>query len=548
MPIINGKRVLSNSPEANAVKNARGGINKQSAREARGEVSVGATGTGATLVNPVGKTFAKQPSTMTGSISAPDLAKDQVPTPLTQPVEAPPVDRGVIDKSVQQTGEIVRAGTQEEKDLAKVRAEMAALSGEGSLQDMFTGGLQEAGVPTNLKELQDINTQLAGMGTASMGREKYISRAAGQTMGQAGREISQEKAELDNAIFMSGLAARAQVLQGNIETASNLVNQAVTLAYQDRTLRNTNLINQINDLRGTVDDQTQQILDKKEQEYIEDQTSIQRAQGIVDSAVNAGYASGDRLETLLNIKDPEAQTEYAQQLVANGIQKDIREAKAAAAAAAAGGGGFDAPDLKNFGSSDEPQWKQWNAETGSWEDVTGLDAMGGAGSPEEVQQSLDQFSFLRDTAARILGVDAVDESGEVIKEYDELYKSAGKGAWDRTAGFFTGDTRYNRLDAQVDVLRTNMLTLMTDPNVKQFFGPQMSDADVRLMTAAGTSLRTANMSPEDMKSEVTRIDDLVNRAETAVKNAVEAQEAGATAPVQTNIITAPDGTQIEIVD
>lgn len=475
-------------------------------------------------------------SRLNGSVSAPDLAKDQVPAPLTEPVEAPPVDRGVIDRAAQGTQEFITAQSAEADRLKQLREEYGTLSGEGSLTDMFTQQQEQFGIPANLKELQDIQLQLADRGTESRLTQDRIAGAAGQTMAQAGREITQETREA--AIRDAGLAARAEVLQGNIETASNLVNQAVQLAYQDRTLRNTNLINQINDLRGVVDDQTQQILDKKEREHQEDQVSIQRAQGIVDSAVNAGYAHGSQLETLLGMTDPEAQTEFAQQLIANGIQKDIREAKAAAAAG--GSRGFDAPDLKNFGTSDEPQWKQWNAEIGSWEDVTGLEATGGVGSPEEVQQSLDQFSFLRDTAARILG----DEE----KEYDPLYKSAGKGAWDRTAGFFTGNTRYNRLDTQVDVLRTNMLTLMTDPNVKQFFGPQMSDADVRLMTSAGTSLRTASMSPEDMKSEVTRIDDLVNRAETAVKNAVQAQQTGATAPVPTNIITAPDGTQIEIVD
>jgi len=258
---------------------------------------------------------------------------------------------------------------------------------------------------------------------------------------------------------------------------------------------------------------------------------------MVDNGVTSGYITGNQLEELLGITDPVAQTEKAQQIIAQGIQRDIAEAKAAAAAAAVGDGAFDAPELKNFGTSDAPIWKQWNEQIGTWEDVSGIEAAAMQG--EDAQKTLDQFSFLRDTVQRVVGN---EELG-----YDSLYKASGKGIWDRTAGFFVGDTKYNRLDAQVDTLRTNMLTLMTDPNVKKFFGPQMSNADVKLMTAAGTTLRTESMSPEELKAETTRIDDLLNRMQTAVKNG--AQGTVVQGPVRPmNIITAPDGTQIELID
>jgi hypothetical protein len=339
----------------------------------------------------------------------------------------------------------------------------------------------------------------------------------------------------------AGLAAEASVLQGNIETASTIINQAMTDYYSDRQLENQNMINQLNYFSGIADEQTKQLLDQEARKYEEDQTNIKRAQSMVDGAVSSGYLSGKELQDVLAITDPAAQTEMAQIIIARGIQKEIAEAKAAAAASASGQG-FDAPDTKNFGTSDAPIWKQWNASTGEWEDVTGAGVSGD--SPEQIQQSIDQLSFLRDTAARILGGE--DAEGN---KYDALYKAAGPSDIGKFFGDkFIGDTDFRRLETLSDTLRTNVLALMTDPSVKKFFGPQMSNADVKLMSATGSTLRPESQSPEDMKSEVTRLDDLLNRMETAVKNGTSGA-APVQGPVQSvNIITAPDGTQIEIID
>ena len=54
--------------------------------------------------------------------------------------------------------------------------------------------------------------------------------------------------------------------------------------------------------------------------------------------------------------------------------------------------------------------------------------------------------------------------------------------------------------------------LQTDPTIKKFFGPQMSNADVQLMTAAGTTVNPELQSPDQLLSEVKRIQDLMIRA------------------------------------
>lgn len=82
---------------------------------------------------------------------------------------------------------------------------------------------------------------------------------------------------------------------------------------------------------------------------------------------------------------------------------------------------------------------------------------------------------------------------------------------------FVGSTDYTNLIAETNTLRTNVLTMMTDPSIKKFFGPQMSNADVELMTAAGTTLNPELQDPESLKAELDRLADFVGRAEEAVK-------------------------------
>jgi hypothetical protein len=254
---------------------------------------------------------------MSGSVSANQLAQPAPVAPVTEPAEAPPVDRGVIDRAAQGTQDFITAQSAEADRLKQLRDEYGAISGEGTLSDMFTQEQNRMGIPQNLRDLQDIQLQLADRGTSSQLTQAQIAGKAGQTINEAGRAITQEQRE--SAIRDAGLAARAQVLQGNIETASTLVNQAVQLAYQDRTLRNTNLINQINDLRGVVDEQTQQLLDKEQRKYEEDQAQIMRAQDAVDSATVSGYASPEDIKRLTELSgDPQAQAAYARGIVAQG--------------------------------------------------------------------------------------------------------------------------------------------------------------------------------------------------------------------------------------
>lgn len=142
-------------------------------------------------------------------------------------------------------------------------------------------------------------------------------------------------------------------------------------------------------------------------------------------------------------------------------------------------------------------------ETGEWKSVIGTGT-----TPSEttgVATALDKLNFVNDAITRAEGFSGASGRAGWRKDLEEKY---------------LGATEYTSLVAETNSLRTNVLTMMTDPGIKKFFGPQMSEADVRLMTAGGTTLNPELQKPEELKQELGRLKDLVVRAKEAVYKGV----------------------------
>ena len=259
------------------------------------------------------------------SVTADQLSQPVTPVTVPQPqvAETTPVNDNMIKGVGENTQNIIAAQTQEAADLKALRDQQAQIAGEGTLSELFSSQQEQFGIPQNMKILQDLQLQLSDIDTGSNLTQSRIAAAPGQTAGQAGREITQEQRE--NAVRRAGTAARAAIIQGNIETASALVSQAVQTAYQDRTLRNSNLINQINSLQGVVDGQTSQLLEADKREYEADQAVIQRVADAVDDAMNSGAATQEDIRTLTDPKlSDEDRLAAAQGIVSRG-QTQMRD-------------------------------------------------------------------------------------------------------------------------------------------------------------------------------------------------------------------------------
>ena len=254
-------------------------------------------------------------------VSANSLVNPPRATNLTPPVLETPPQTGTANAVSNDLGEIITAQTQEASDLRARRSEFTELGNLGTLGDFRTQQLADLGVPDNVRQLKDIQLQLADVDTASDLTKTRIQGAAGQTLAGGQREVTQEDRE--NAVRRSGLAAQASVLQGNIQTATTLVNQAVQTAYQDRSLKNSNLLNQINDLSGTVDNQTQQLLDQEKARVEADQAAVKEVKDSVALAMQSGAATPQEVAQLTDINATDAdRLSLAQSISARGATED----------------------------------------------------------------------------------------------------------------------------------------------------------------------------------------------------------------------------------
>lgn len=103
-----------------------------------------------------------------------------------------------------------------------------------------------------------------------------------------------------------------------------------------------------------------------------------------------------------------------------------------------------------------------------------------------------------------------------LNNVQKLKGAAGPSAISRKLGdVFIGDSSFRQLEAYVDTVKSNLLTLVTDPNIKKFFGPQMSNRDVELMTSTASSLDAQRLSPEQIQAEVDKVNAFLVKYEAA---------------------------------
>lgn len=84
---------------------------------------------------------------------------------------------------------------------------------------------------------------------------------------------------------------------------------------------------------------------------------------------------------------------------------------------------------------------------------------------------------------------------------------------------FVGNTQFRQLEAYIDTVKSNLLALATDPNIKKFFGPQMSNRDVELMTSIASSIDAQRLKPEQIQEQINNIESFIEKLQAAKSSA-----------------------------
>lgn len=254
----------------------------------------------------------------TGTISANELVETPKALNMT-PVEPDPLPSG---KAVDGVLGSIRSMSDTAKQLEESRANFGTFADQSSGFDIQNQQLERFGVtPDKLKRLGDIELQLADRNTESNITKSRIGAAAGQTSGQAQREVTQENRE--EAIRSAGLAAEAAVLQGNIETGRSLARDAVTIALADRDFKAKAMLQNIQDLKEVANEETRQLLVKEERKYTEERETVKEIKQTVEAAMVSGIASSEQIQLMTSPETPDdVRLSTARSLVAQRANQD----------------------------------------------------------------------------------------------------------------------------------------------------------------------------------------------------------------------------------
>lgn len=354
-------------------------------------------------------------------------------------------------------GEKETKAAESQSQLDILNAEMAALSKEAEAISLYDPAKDPANVGRGIT--------VAGIRPLQMEKAEQLRQIAIRSLPIQGKILAQQ-----------AVATRDQRLldaaQEKFDRAFQIQLKQVEMNYNARKEQRDRIF----DILDKAEQQrlnARQKKDDRDFQIVRDQISY--VQGLAKTAMENGQASLASQLTQLDPNSPSYMIEagkLAGQITPNGSQKAV--------------------DTVTVGD----KVYQWNPKTQRY-DIP----VGGIESAVNTTNTQSQIAFLR----------------ESVKSATNLASASGASGISKFIGDkLVGDTKYRRLEALTNTLRTNVLTLMTDPAIKKFFGPQMSESDVRLMTSAGTTLNPENQSPSDLKTELTRLDSLFQRMQNAV--------------------------------
>lgn len=406
-----------------------------------------------------------QPQTTASNVATPpptvNVPTPQMPTTPSTFVNnlTPTIDAG--NQGVQNIQQrIIEAQTAEASQRNNVLNQLLSIDGvntQNTYERAFGNTIQSlTGQDPDafMQQLTDANMALATLQGKFRSGAQAISGAQGQTKRFEGVQLNE--LERQRAVEVGNQALIVQALQGNFDTARQIALDTANFASEDKKTELNNLLAQYDALTGIVDQQTQQLLDQEKQKIQAELMDTERTQNLVDSAIVQGLATVEEMQYLTSTEvDNATKQRIAMEIINRGARSD-RFASA--------GGGVEGDTV-------------------------------GASS------QASQLPFLKETAQLALDLAKVSGSSGINRTIRDIFK---------------GSNKFRQLENLTDTLKTNILTLAGDPNVRKFFGPQMSEADVRMMMAGGTTLDPMKQTPSQMTAELNRVYSMFDRIEKSL--------------------------------
>lgn len=431
------------------------------------------------------------------AISTAQLSQAQ---PLQLPSQpATPNYSGVISNAVGQVGQSNLAAQAQVDAKAQLEAQnqgsalsnlMAQTQGQiGNKASDVQSLYQSSGVNDLASQLRKLNAQAQGLQLEAQAiplQEQNL--ATGQNITTAAVQRNSTDRLRENAIKALSIAQQSAVAQADYATAKDLADQQISIKYD--ALENDLKVKQLQ----------LQALDKFVLTPAQEKAKESRAAAL--QAEEQNIAERKASEKQVNDLLIQASTVAPANILSKAREA---QAKGASATEIAGILGEYAEDY--WGTKLKiAQINKTYADIA--ETKAKIVAAGGVGSDKTVDTQT-QAKFLLDT----------------IAEASNLSSASGRSAARRgTEAFLVGATDYTNLESKVRTLKTNLLTLATDPNVKKFFGPQMTEADVRNMQAAATTLDTESQTPAELKAELERAQKIFGKFVPGYKAPVEAKQ------------------------
>ncbi|MFS4438597.1 hypothetical protein ACMA5I_10315 [Paracoccaceae bacterium GXU_MW_L88] len=385
---------------------------------------------------------------------------------------------------------IVRSESVFAKERDNVFNQFRALGSEEapSFSSYFENELGKLGTPDAVNQLREANNELVRLNTQYDVQNVQIEE--GNSIGQAQREVTQNDRE--RAVMTAGVAARAQLLQGNIEIAQSIARDATNFAFQDRQLQLQNMGAQLDYLSRIVEGEEAQLIAERQRLLQQEAEELQFVKDNVSMAIASGGASQSEIAQMTNpMTTDEQKLAIAQSIVGRTATSDRQLQRRAQEASIANV--YDQMAQRRIAAAQAARAQ--------------ADAQADAAEKAKAQKTAASESALE-----------IKRIAESLKGHSGMGGAVGAG-FKKTVGSIPlvgrlvggSDAISGTARANFEADANRLANLLTLDNLDLMSGV-LSETDIKILETSGSNLKNFSMSEAAYNDEVDRIINTMTRS------------------------------------